>query len=988
VKALRPALSRSDWQHLNQLLSQALDLSSAARIDWLERLAPEHAHLRTVLAELLAEADTAADETDTARPPTTVARLASEALASMRRERAGDRIGPWRLVEPLGTGGMGDVWKAARADGVMERSAALKLPRAEWVDRGLAERIARERAILARLQHPNIAVLYDAGMTAEGRPYLALEYVEGLPIDAYVRERRLELRAVVQLLVPVVRAVAYAHSRLVIHRDIKPGNVLVTADGQPKLLDFGISKLMEGEAASAEQTALTRVAGRVLTVAYAAPEQVLGLPVTVAADIYSLGVMLYELVANVRPYRSTTSHALEQEIVQGEPRRPSDLAGDKPRRAALRGDLDAIVLTALKRAPEQRYESAAALADDLERYLAGEPVRARPDSRGYRLRKFVRRNWVPVTAAATAAAAVIVGAGVALWQASVAREQADEAAALNTFVLSLIQQADPHASRETKAADVAMLSAIEQRINAEFRGKPEQLLRLRLTVGDAYRNRGEVVAAQRMYQRAAEDAARRLPIDNLQLLMAHVRAADPELFVSAAAAQRLDRAIELLRKKGREGADLLIDALLMRTELRNYFGVPEFASPAQRMDDLNEALAVTLSEFGEGSRQHLKVALSYAEWQRISRAGDEAQQMLERTLAAARQRTDDAAAGPEYAAVETERLRARCWERRPEDAIPTLWRRADEARAAYGDSSLQVEKLLDALANCYEGLEDPTGRWLRFAGFETAEQREKPPSPRLLRQAESALRWALAERDSLAAERYYERAMENSFAIVDVELRERLTRRVVMLRTCVFAYRGEAEAAASYAAPILETLDAEYARINRVTPFQDRFFECLAFAQRQLGRYHAAVQTMKTFLERCRATKLSFYICEQRALGSLAVAQLWAGSVADARATMEERDRYPRSPNINPDVGMVRGRLRLASGQAKESIEAFRLSYGYWLASSDPRGIYAAETEYWLARAYLAVGDPRGKWMLDEARRTLASSPLGHHRALASHPVP
>ena len=194
-------------------------------------------------------------------------------MAAMRREQAGDRIGPWQLTRLLAEGGMGAVWVAERADGVMKRTAALKLPRAEWIDQGLSERIARERAILARLQHPHIAVLYDAGLGAEGRPYLALEHVDGVPIDVYCRTR--DSRLVLHLFVQVVRAVAYAHGQLVIHRDLKPANVLVTAEGLPKLLDFGISKLIEGDSTSVDATALTRLAGRPLTLAYAAPEQVL-----------------------------------------------------------------------------------------------------------------------------------------------------------------------------------------------------------------------------------------------------------------------------------------------------------------------------------------------------------------------------------------------------------------------------------------------------------------------------------------------------------------------------------------------------------------------------------------------------------------------------------------------------------------------------------------------------------------------------------------
>ena len=263
-------LTAADWHRLNGLLVEALDLEGEARTSWLAALPAEAADLKPLLAQLLADAGSTRFE-GTSQTLMPVVALAAAAMAGMRHEATGDRIGPWRLERLLAEGGMGAVWVAQRADGVMQRTAALKLPRAEWVDRGLSERIARERAILARLQHPAIAVLYDAGLGEGGRPYLALEYVDGVPIDAWCKSR--ELKETLPLLIQVVRAVAYAHGQLVIHRDLKPANVLVTADGQPKLLDFGISKLIEGDTTTADATALTRLAGRPMTLAYAAPEQ-------------------------------------------------------------------------------------------------------------------------------------------------------------------------------------------------------------------------------------------------------------------------------------------------------------------------------------------------------------------------------------------------------------------------------------------------------------------------------------------------------------------------------------------------------------------------------------------------------------------------------------------------------------------------------------------------------------------------------------------
>ena len=430
--AVHTSLTVADWHRLNRLLATALEFEGVERTAWLEALGAEDRHLRAVLVDLLSQSD-ATGFAGATHPPTAVANVAAQALAAMRREQPGDRIGPWQLKRLLAEGGMGAVWVAQRADGVMKRTAALKLPRAEWIDQGLSERIARERAILARLQHPHIAVLYDAGLGEGGRPYLALEYVDGQPIDAYCNGR--DLKEILRLYVQVIRAVAYAHGQLVIHRDLKPANVLVTADGLPKLLDFGISKLIEGDSTSVDATALTRLAGRPLTLAYAAPEQVLGLPITVAADVYALGVMLFELLTETRLYRSGDQRGLEAELLRGDLRKPSEAAQDTQRAKALKGDLDAVIGKALKREPAERYQSAAAFADDLERYLEDQPVQAQPDSRAYRLRKFVTRNALPVAAGSAVLIALGIGLGVALWQANEARDQATRATALNTFVL-------------------------------------------------------------------------------------------------------------------------------------------------------------------------------------------------------------------------------------------------------------------------------------------------------------------------------------------------------------------------------------------------------------------------------------------------------------------------------------------------------------------------------------------------------------------------
>ncbi len=424
-------LAPQEWAHLRGLLDEALALPAGAREAWLRGLPADRVGtLGPRLASLLAAAGAAgAADADTAvRLLHTLPKVETDQFAPPPggAGQAGDLVGPYRLRRELGSGGMASVWLAERTDVLQGRQVALKLPHGAWKRAGLAERLARERAILATLEHPHIARLYDAGVTAEGQPWLALEYVAGERIDTFCRSRRLPVKARIALFLQVAAAVAHAHAQLVVHRDLKPANILVTGAGEVKLLDFGIAKLLaEGVA---EETELTREAGRAFTPEYASPEQVLGRPLGTASDVYSLGVVLFELLAGVRPYRlqRDSRAALEEAVATAQVPRPSTLApaGD---RAAIRGDLDTIVLKSLKREPDERYATVAALADDLQRHLDRRPVLAQPDSAGYRLRMFVRRNRLAVLAGAVAAGGLLAGTGVALWQAAQARAERDQA---------------------------------------------------------------------------------------------------------------------------------------------------------------------------------------------------------------------------------------------------------------------------------------------------------------------------------------------------------------------------------------------------------------------------------------------------------------------------------------------------------------------------------------------------------------------------------
>ncbi|HEU4593411.1 MAG TPA: protein kinase [Steroidobacteraceae bacterium] len=399
----------AQWKRLSPLLDAALDLSPAERPAWLAALPPEHADLRDSLAELLAGRPGTETDDFLQRLPEFSAVPVTIALGP------GCIIGPYRLLRELGSGGTSSVWLAERVDGSIQRKVALKLPHLGLVDRGIEQRIAREREILASLEHPNIARLYDAGVDEHGRPYLAIEYVDGATPDEYCRAERLNLRHKLELFLNILRAVAFAHARLIVHRDLKPNNILIAAGADVRLLDFGIARLLQPDNTTGAQH--TMIGGAALTPAYAAPEQFSGQPITVATDVYSLGVILFEMLTGTSPY-SPAGHSLgayEHEVLHVEPPLPSQVA--RPAEAgALRGDLDAIVAKSLEKNPGDRYASVEAFAADIERHLAAEPIAARPRAFTYVARKFMRRNALPLAAGLGVLAVLSVALGVAAWQ--------------------------------------------------------------------------------------------------------------------------------------------------------------------------------------------------------------------------------------------------------------------------------------------------------------------------------------------------------------------------------------------------------------------------------------------------------------------------------------------------------------------------------------------------------------------------------------------
>lgn len=502
-------------------------------------------------------------------------------LSAGASDQGGATVGPYRLIRELGRGGMGSVWLAEQTGLLQGRQVALKLPHLRagvWRREELAGRLARERAILATLEHPHIARLYDAGISDDGQPWLALEVVHGERIDLWCRRRELPVAARLALFLQVAEAVAYAHAQLVVHRDLKPANILVTEGGSVQLLDFGIAKLLHAdeESGAVPGSALTHEGGRVLTPDYASPEQIDGGTIGTASDVYSLGVVLFELLSDVRPYRLSraTPGALEAAIAAGDLPRPSALA-PSARRRLLRGDLDTIVMKALKRAPAERYASVAALADDVRRHLLRQPVLARPDAWGYRASRFISRNRWPLGAAAALLVALVVGAVGTAWQARAARAEQQRAQAVKDFVAGLFTDIDPFNTQSAKPTVEGLLQSARQRLDAVPRTQPAVRIELLLMLGASHAGLQQFDRAEPLLREALAEARRDLGADHelarrtrLVLLdvlrhrgrLAEMRAELDELVpVLRADATRDPAAGELLREAQIQAAHLAID---------------------------------------------------------------------------------------------------------------------------------------------------------------------------------------------------------------------------------------------------------------------------------------------------------------------------------------------------------------------------------------------------------------------------------------------
>ncbi|WP_412060988.1 protein kinase domain-containing protein [Rubrivirga sp. IMCC45206] len=568
------------WTRIQTLFEQARQRPADERTAWLRSVCGDDPEVYGHVAAML----DGADHEHGLFGARAIDLVSAEAVErDLVPSHTGERVGPWVLAERIGAGGMGDVYRAARADadapGGFEQAAALKLVKRGMDSEAVLRRFETERQILARLQHPGIAGLLGGGLTDGGRPYFAMELVEGEPITDYCDARRLGVEARLALFADVCEAVRYAHRALVVHRDLKPSNILVADDGpggRPavKLLDFGIARVLSDD----DGGDLTRTGQRVFTPSYAAPEQIRGEAPTTATDVFALGGLLYRLLSGARPVptEGRTPAQVERDVLEAVPPAPSAAVTDPAARQRgttadalarrLRGDLDVICLTALRKEPEHRYGGAAELLADVERHLAGQPVEARPATRAYRVRKFVGRHRAAVAGAAVALAAVVGGAGAALWQAAEARDQRDRAEAeaataeqTASFLAGLFEGARPADGPELTASELLAVGASE--IGDDLADQPATQADLYVVMGSVYRALAAFDSSEAYLGRAL--SLRRTLGDSLgvadaqtQLATTARRAGDAE---RAVALHR--QAVAILREAGEPQRGLLGHAL-------------------------------------------------------------------------------------------------------------------------------------------------------------------------------------------------------------------------------------------------------------------------------------------------------------------------------------------------------------------------------------------------------------------------------------------
>ena len=542
---------KADWKRIEEVFLAALEEPMEKRPAFVEQACGGDTQLRDEVLAMLRSHEETADFLETPAYQSN-AELLAEQSGSLK---IGEQIGVYRIISLLGEGGMGEVYLAE--DLSLGRKVALKLVRTGFGGTNLLRQFQREERILAGLTHPNIAQLYGAGVTPEGVPYFAMEFVEGERLDSYCDTRRLDIRRRLELFRKICSAVSYAHRHLVIHRDLKPANIRVGADGEPKLLDFGIAKLLDDDTSGLLEQTITL--NGAMTPDYASPEQLRGEPMTTATDIYSLGVILFELLTGGKPYRtkSRSISDVSRAITDQEPTKPSTTLARSGQSKSeirnskfLRGDLDNIVLTAIRKEPARRYSSVGQFSEDIRRHLEGLPIQARKDTVGYRASKFVQRNRIAVAAAAVVILAIMAALVVSIQQTRRARVQRDVAQRMNNFLQNMLNSAAP----ESKGIDVKVVDLLNDastRARTELESQPAVMAEILVTLSRTYFNLG-------LLDKAEADA---------RVALETSRKVNGELHPTTAAAMACLGCVFAYRGKGVEGEQLSRKAVELERKL-------------------------------------------------------------------------------------------------------------------------------------------------------------------------------------------------------------------------------------------------------------------------------------------------------------------------------------------------------------------------------------------------------------------------------------
>ena len=953
-------VSQETWARVDQLLDHALDLPESDREAWLASLGPEHRRDLPLLRNLLSRRVTAG-RVDM------LPRLATP-QAPVPVWTSDRRVGQYRLLRPLGEGGMGTVWLAERTDVMTRRLVALKLPRGSWMAEPLRQRLEREREILATLAHPNIARLLDAGVTPSGEPYLALEYVNGQPIDVHARAVGLGLRARIELFLQVLAAVAHAHARLVVHRDLKPSNVLVTEDGQVRLLDFGIAKLLE----DGGQSELTEISGAAFTPDHASPEQLAGERIGVASDIYSLGILLYGLLADVAPYhlRRSSERSYLDQLRELRVPRPSEVAPSSAKRL-LAGDLDVVVQKAMRLAPEERYPTATAFAEELTRFLTGHPVLARPDSLGYRTRKFVLRHRAASAAAAAILAAVTVGTSTALWQARRAATEQRRAEEVKELLTEIFQDASPYGSDGRSLSVVQLLQRAHADLERIGGQRPELRVELLNLLGSTLLELGETDAGERMASQALRESSV-LPPGHPQHLRARLLGCDALLARGRGAELRaeLERLIPELRARAdRQPADL-VRAL----EIRAHLGIIEVRRE-EAIADAREALDLARSRFGDRDPRTVSVAVLLGE---AHQYGDRDPQHslaeAERGLRFAQAAYPGQPKHPRVIYARDVYGRALCHAGHPDQSYAEMTRALEDAREALGAASPLVGMISINRVTCERrlghlsaALEDNT-RGLAIRG------------PAMARDSRAWGNMHLSRGATLLALRRGPEALADLTPAV-----ESLTRALGP------THRMTLSARLNRALALAEVGRGAEAReeIGALEALQDAHHESLSLEwiagriARITGRPEEAAARQRRALERLPDDPArQWYL--MRVLVEMGLAELGRGLPGRAEASLRDalalagtelREEVP----FQAEAWVGLGRALLLQGRNGESIEPLRKADAFW-RRFDPRNPAGVEAAQVLGTALERMGRS------GEARATLAR--VAQLRATSTEGIP